>query len=306
VEPTIVVKCPSPEVERLGIRPPMTAQEQYAAVRRLHEFLAGGDTQFAAPRGLALLRERGAFAMEFVQGRLVSDLVRPSAIWRWHELRDAVRTGGLALRHLHTIEAPESMVIDLAEVEHAAFSASRAALGGVDAPVREGWFSPGVRPAGGHVGRVVLLHGDWAPENVMISRDRVFCLDPELTDRGWPEHDLARFLLMLLDRPLFVTTGALGWSELRRDLVSTFLDAYYGEQAVSPLLRPLLVREVAQRWAVRHEEAQRGSAAARKARAIVLTRHFAGVLDEISDPRWPGHAAGWGQQSADVGSTPQS
>jgi aminoglycoside phosphotransferase (APT) family kinase protein len=290
--PTIVVKCPSPEVERLGIRPPMTVQEQYAAVQRLHEFLAGSDTQFAAPRGVALLPEFDALAMEFVQGRSVWELVRPSAIWRQHELREGVRSGGLALRQLHTIEPTGSAPVDLAEVERTAFSDSRDALRGVDTLMRDGWFSPGAQPAGGVLGKVVLLHGDWAPENVMIGQDRVFCLDPELTDRGWPEYDLARFLLMLLDRSLFVTTGALGWSALRRDLIRTFLTAYYGGQAVSPLLRPLLVREVAQRWAVRHQEAQRGSAAARKARSLLLTRYFGGVLDEISDPRWVESAIG--------------
>lgn len=301
---TIVVKRPSPQVERLGIRPPMTAEEQYAALQRLHRFLAGGDTPFAAPRGLALLAECGAFAMEFVQGRLVSDLVSPSAIWRWQELREGVRTGGLALRHLHTIEPAGSAPVDLADVERSAFIAARDALSGVDTPVRDGWFRPGVPPTGGILGRVVLLHGDWAPENVMINQDRVFCLDPELSDRGWPEHDLARFLLMLLDRPLFVITGAMGWSALRRDLIRIFLTAYYGDQAMSPLLRPLLAREVAHRWAVRHQEAQRGSAAARKARSLLLARYFGSLLDEISGPRWTGQqGAGRGQPSAHAPST---
>lgn len=302
--PTMVVKRPSPEVERLGIRPPMTAEEQYAAVQRLHEFLAASDTPFAAPRGVALLPECGALAMEFVQGLPVSDLVRPSAIMRWHVLREALRISGLALRQLHAIEPAGSVVLDLADVESWAFSAARAALRGVETPARDDWFR--CLPAdAGIPGKVVLLHGDWAPENVMLGRDRVICLDPELTDRGLPEHDLARFVLMLLDRPLFVITGALGWSERRRDLVDTFLTAYYRGQAVSPLLRPLLVREVAQRWAVRHQEAQRGSAMARKARSVLLARYFGRVLDQISDPCWPGHAVGSRRPSADATSTPQ-
>lgn len=303
--PIIVVKCPSPEVERLGIRPPMTAQQQFTAVQRLHEFLAGTGSRFAAPRGVALLRECGALAMEFVEGHLVSDVVRPSAIWSRHELREAVRACGLALRQLHLIEQAEWVVVDLAEEERAAFRASREALRRVDTPVRAEWFHPGAQPDGGTLGRIVLLHGDWAPENVMIGKDRVFCLDPELTDRGWPERDLARFLLMLLDRPLFVTTGALGWSALRRDIVTSFLTAYCGDQPPSPLLRPLLVQEVAQRWAVRHQEAQRGSAVARKARTVLLRRHFGGVLDEISDPSWTRRAAGSSRRSAAAPSTPR-
>lgn len=284
--PIIVVKRPSTEAARLGIRPPLTAQEQYAAVQRLHEFLAGSGTRFAAPRGVALLPELGAFAIEFVPGHSVWELVRPSSVWRPGLLREGVRSSGLAIRLLHELEPVGSATIDVAEVERAAFGDARDALGEVGVPVRDGWFSPDTPPPGGLTAKVVLLHGDWAPENVMIDHDRVFCLDPELTEHGWPEHDLARFLLMLVDRSLFVTTGALGWTTLRRDLITTFLSAYYGDRAVSPLLRPLLVREVAQRWAVRHQEAQRGSSAARKARTLLLTRSFAGFLEEISDPPW--------------------
>src|SRR3954452_2422979 len=119
--PSIVVKCPSPEVVRLGIRPPMTAEEQYEAVQRLHDFLEGSDTRFAAPRGVALLPEFEALAMEFVQGRSVWELVRPSAIWHQHELRQGVRSGGLALRQRPLIEPAESAPADLAEVERTAF-----------------------------------------------------------------------------------------------------------------------------------------------------------------------------------------
>src|SRR3954451_12613883 len=145
--PRIVVKCPSPEVVRLGIRPPMTAQEQYAAVQRLHDFLAGSDTRFAAPRGVALLPEFDALAMEFVQGHSVWELVRPSAIRRQSELREGVRSGGEALRQLHLIEPAGSAPVDMAEVERTAFAESRDALRGVDTPVRDDWFSPGPRPA---------------------------------------------------------------------------------------------------------------------------------------------------------------
>jgi hypothetical protein len=280
-----VVKCPSPEAERLGIRPPMTAAEQYAALERLHDFLADRHERFVAPRPVALLPEFDALAMEFVEGRSLWDLVVPSALWSPDELRDGVRDAALALRHLHTIEPAGADDIDLNEVEEAAAHDSREALRFVEARIRDTWFRPGSQVR--TTGQVVLLHGDWAPENVLLDREQVFLLDPELTDRGWPEYDLARFLLMLWDRSLFVTTGALRWSTLRHELTKIFLSSYYAGEPVSLLLRPLLLREVSQRWAVRHQEAQRGSAPARRARSLLLASYFGAVLDEVSDSSWP-------------------
>lgn len=280
-----VVKCPSPEAARLGIRPPLSAADQYAAMERLYEFLAGGDTPFTAPRPVALLPEFDALAMEFVEGHSVWDLVVPSALHRPQQLRDGVRSAALALHHLHTIEPASAGLVDVAEVEETAASESIDALRSAQVRVRDTWFLPSAQ--GQAEGKTVLLHGDWAPENVLLDQDRVFLLDPELTDHDWPEHDLARFLLMLWDRSLFVVTGALGWSALRHDLTKIFLTNYYRVEPVSPLLRPLLLREISRRWTVRHEQAQRGSAPVLRARSLLLERYFSTVLDEVSNPRWP-------------------
>lgn len=283
-----VVKRPAPEAQRLGITPPMSAAEQFGALQRLHDALAELDGRFAAPRPVALLPDFDALAMEWVGGASVWDLAVPHALWRPRALREGVRSSALALRHLHAIEPAGTDVVDVVEVERGAFSDSREALRSVISSSPERWFGPGA--AGSVSAEVVLLHGDWAPENVLLDEDRVFLLDPELTERGWPERDLARFLLMLWDRPLFVTTGALRLSALRRDLTRTFLRTYYGGRPASPLLRPMVVREVAQRWAVRHQDAHRGGEAARAARQLLLRRYFGGVLDEVSHPRWPERA----------------
>ncbi len=279
-----VVKCPATDAGRLGIRAPMDAAEQYAALQRLYDFLAAGEARFTAPRPVALLPELEALVMEFVGGRSVWDLAVPSALLRPAALREGVRTAALALRHLHTNSPREPEPVDLVEVERGAAATSRQALGSIGVRSRDDWYRPsGQRSVSG---RMVLLHGDWAPENVLLDGDRVYLLDPELTDYGWPEHDLARFLLMLWDRSLFVALGALPRAtQLRHELTSVFLSAYYGGEPVSPLLRPLLLQEVSQRWAVRHQGVDRSSALALPARLHLIRSYFSRLVGEISDPR---------------------
>ena len=281
-----VVKCPATGVERLGIQPPAPAEDQFEALRRLHAFLAASGGRFASPRPVALLPEFSALAMEFAQGRSLWELVQPAALHRPQELLAGVREAALALRHLHSIEPPRAQLVDLRELENTVFEDSAAALRGAGLPVKDRWFTPGLRPSSA-VTQVVLLHGDWAPENVLLAEDHVFLLDPELTDHGWAEHDLARFLLMLLDRSLFVATDTFGRSRrLRHEATSTFLTAYYGTAPVSPVLGPLLLRETARRWTVRHQDVVNGGRRLRRPRSRLLRGYFSRVLDEVSDPQW--------------------
>lgn len=281
-----VVKNPAPEVERLGIRPPISAEQQYLALHRLYEFLAAAGGRFVAPRPVALLPGLDALVMEFAKGRSLWELARPGALWRSQELVAGVREAALALRHVHTIEPPRVEPLDLEALQQSAFEHSVAALDGAGLPLRKQWFTPDDRP-GGASAATVLLHGDWAPENVLLADQHVYCLDPELTDHGWPEHDIARFLLMLLDRSLFVATHSLRRSQkLRSEVTSTFLTAYYGMAPVSAVLQPLLMQEMACRWAVRHQDVVSGSSGLRSARTRLLLNYFSTVLDEVSDPHW--------------------
>ena len=289
-----VVKVPAVEVERLGMRPPMSGADQLAALQRLHDFLSRGDGRLSAPRPIGLLPELDALVMEYVEGRSLWELVGPRALHRPAELLAGVRAGAVALRHLHSIEPSRAIAADLGTLHRAVGEDSAEALRGAGLPVEDRWFAVG-GDAGCATGCDVLLHGDWAPENVMLSGDRVMCLDPELTDRGWAEHDLARFLLMLLDRPLFVIGDrSRRGLRLRSAATSAFLAAYYGAEPVSPLLRPLLIREVSRRWAVRHQDLLQASPRLVRSRQWLLRRHFTALLDELSDPRWTSSVAGSG------------
>jgi Ser/Thr protein kinase RdoA (MazF antagonist) len=132
-------------------------------------------------------------------------------------------------------------------------------------------------------GRRVVLHGDFVPENVLLSEGAVHCLDPDLTHRNWAEEDVARFVVMLCDAPLFVTAGMTPPVRALRQLaVSTFLQGYYGDEPVSPLLRPLMLSLVAARWRARHEDVTLRGARFPGARQALVRRHFRAFLDEVT------------------------
>ena len=286
-----VVKAPTVEAQRLGIRPPMSAADQLAAVQRLHEFLSHGDGRLGAPRPVGLLPEVDALVMECVDGRSLWELVGLRALLDPAALLAGVRASAVALRHLHGIAPTRVLTADLGALHRAVAADSAAALRGVGLQVQERWLPPAedARPT---PGCDVLLHGDWAPENVMLTGEGVMCLDPELTDRGWAEHDVARFLLMLLDRPVFlVSEQSIRGRRLRSAATAAFVSAYYGAQPVSPLLRPLLLREVSRRWAVRHSDLQGAAPRLFQARQWLLRRYFTALLDELGDPRWTAGAA---------------
>jgi aminoglycoside phosphotransferase (APT) family kinase protein len=292
-----VIKRPTPEAERLGMSPPMSAGEQHRALQRLHDFLVSRGGSVTAPRPVAVLPDLGALAMEYAPGQSLFELVRPGALRRPDELVSGVRSAGLALREMHAIEPSSAEQPDLRAVESSVRREASAALSQVGLPVDARWFARDAS-ATALPGRKVLLHGAWAPENVLLDGDQVVCLDPELTVRGWAEQDLARFLLMLLDRPVFVLTDSLGRGRaLRHELISAFLTTYYGREPVSPVLRPLLEREVALRWVVRHQDVLDRRPPLRRARTALLHRYFRAVLDEISGPAWTALAQGDGPPS---------
>ena len=135
----------------------------------------------------------------------------------------------------------------------------------------------------------VLLHGDFAPENVVISSGTVYCLDPALAARGPREVDVVRFLTMLCDAPPFVATlGAGPMGRLRRRMAAEFVRGYYGPAGRPSSLQPMLVHSVALRWAQRHEHVVQRGARAGAARTALLRAYFSRLLNEMSSgPQWP-------------------
>lgn len=298
LEPRWVVKRPDPDRRQQDLRPPPDAEAQFDALCRLHEHLGASGDDIMAPRPVALLQQIEALAMEYVAGQTLTDLMKVGRVVRPEPLLDGVARAAAALRLIHRLAPSVSSTVDENEwMRHAAREARRHLLV-ARLPFRHSWLTVDsrewltvdsrepryVEPA------EVLLHGDWAPENVVLGDHGLTCLDPELSHRGWPERDVSRFLVMLCDAPVFVTTTGLpAWALLRRRAAVTFLAAFYGDRGVSPLLRPLFLADLAARWAMRDVDVVRRNPAGTRSRRLLLRHHFTALLDEASDPGWPGN-----------------
>src|SRR3954447_2971883 len=287
--PRWVVKVPNIERNQADLRSPLTAEAQFHTVSRLHDYLqarAGG--RVSTPRPVATLPSLGAWVMEFAHGRTVADVAGPKALVRPRTLRPAMEAAALALRELHGMEEKRCVEVDLAALEEEAVTTARRHLSEAGLPARESWFGRTATSGMSVEGREVVLHGDWVPENVLLSPSTIYCLDPELTHRDLAEHDVVRFLMMLFDAPMFVVGGnAPLVHTLRSQAAGAFLSAYYAPGSPPPTLRPLMLAALAARWRARHEDVAGRGARLRTGRQALVRRHFRSFLDEVSSLGWP-------------------
>lgn len=284
-----VVKQPNDGSEQVDLSSPLSAADQFQALQRLHQHLLKCEGALASPRPVAYLADIGAYVMEYVPGPTLTELIRPSAIPRPGALLRGVTDAARLLRAVHSLEPPEACLVDMAELHERARTRGRGFLEGVGLPSRDHWVAAG-RPADARVpGSKVLLHGDFAPENVLLSAAGPYCLEPDLSDRDWAEHDVARFLLMLFDAPMFVTgADLLPVQGLRRRAAAAFMTAYYGGSVWPDALRPLMLLGLSARWATRHTDVVERAPRFGKSRTMLLRRYFGRLLDEVSSPAWPG------------------
>jgi len=281
-----VLKCPNSESQQEDLRSPLSALGQFEALQRLHGHLRQSGASVSTPRPVAYLPELGAYLMEYVQGPTVTALITPRAVVNSTDLLRAVTGSAQVLRAVHSLELAEAEVLDVQDLSRHTGLRGRQLLESVGLPVRDRWFVPGDHRSVTTARRVVL-HGDFAPENVVQSPSGFCCLEPDLTERGWAEHDVVRFLLMLVDAPLFVVGAGLPpVRDLRRTAAATFLDGYYGDGHRPEALQPLMIESLAARWHTRHTDLARRSPRLRRTRAILLRRHFGRLLDEVSSPDW--------------------
>jgi aminoglycoside phosphotransferase (APT) family kinase protein len=283
-----VVKEPHPEVAQLGLRPPVPAEDQLLALQRLHRHLRD-DEVFHCPAPAGLLSTRSAFAMAFVRGRPVSQAARSAPLGAgWSDLDLGLHCAAQALQRVHCVDAVTERVFDLDE-EQRLLESARITLAGCSVRTDDAWFEP--RITGPVLTREVTLHGDWAPENVLLGPDGVHVLDPDLAERGLPEQDLARFLVMLFDPPVFTVAGRLpSVRNARRAAARTFLRSFGVSPSDAEVLRPVLVDAICARWAVREgymrgDSRRAGGDLLRRRRRLVRA-HFASLLDEVTT-RWP-------------------
>ena len=282
-----VVKQPNSDIEQADLPSPLSALGQFQALQRLHGHLAQ-QSGVGTPRPVAYLPELEAYVMEYVPGPTVTALITAGAVLRPEALLHGVSSSAEVLHAVHSLEPAVTDRIDLADLGGRAAARGRQLLEEVGLPTRDRWFAPSATASAyATIGRKVVLHGDFAPENVVRSPSGFFCLEPDLAERDWPEYDVVRYLLMLFDAPLFVAGADLPpVQKLRRRAGATFLDAYYGAGAWPDVLQPLMVLSLAARWSMRHTDLARREPRLRGSRERLLRRHFGRLLDEVSSPHW--------------------
>lgn len=283
-----VVKQPHSDSRQHDLASPLSAEDQFRALRRLHAHLEASDGVVSVPRPVGFVPGLSAYVMEYVHGPTVMALIGPAAVVRPAPLLEGVRACAAVLRAVHSLEPAVEEVLDLSELAARTSTRAPGLLRDAGLPVRQGWFEGHVPAATTANGSKVLLHGDFAPENVVLADSGLFCLDADLADKDWAENDVVRFLVMLFDAPLFVTGADLPpVRSLRRRSARAFLGAYYGDRPWPASLRPLMLDAVAARWSTRHTDVTQRSPRLGRSRQLLLRRHFSTVLDEISSPGWP-------------------
>jgi hypothetical protein len=282
-----VVKQPNSGSRQADLQPPLSAAAQFEALQRLHGHLQQGDGSVATPRPVAYVPDIDAYVMEYVPGPTLTGLLRPMAVLRPRPLLTAVAKAAQALHAVHSLEAAEADRVDLPELSRRAATRGRQLLETAGLPARDRWFATSTVASTATAWKV-RLHGDFAPENVVLSPSGLCCLEPDLCVRDWAEHDVVRFLLMLFDAPLFVVGVELPpVQHLRRRAAATFLDAFYANDPAPDTLRPLMVLSLAARWSTRHTDLARRAPRLTSVREMLLRRYFGKLLDEVSSPVWP-------------------
>ena len=284
-----VVKQPKSTSQQYDLPSPMTSAGQYEALRRLHEHFQLTAAGVSTPSPIAELPTIDAYVMEFVSGPTLTRLIRPGALLRPDRLLRGIRSAGRVLQAIHTLEPAEPVSVDVSSLAVDSVMRARKVLTDNGIPIREDWFTfHSLPPNGTHVpGAKVVQHGDFAPENILLSPSGVVCLEPELAEKDWCERDVSRFVLMLFDAPFFVMgVDVPPVQRLRRRAAETFLDAYYGVLPRPETLRLIFIESLATRWATRYLDVRERSPRLMSLRGALLRRYFGGLMDELRSPDW--------------------
>ena len=285
--PRWVVKVPRPDSRQHDLPPPLEASAQVEALQRMDAHLSQVAGRARVPGVVALLPEHGGYVMDYADGPSLAGLLRARALLDDEAVLRGCAEAARLLRALHELE-PVSMPRPAPhEMSRASAARVQSVLRGAGLPVRSAWTGTGAdSPA--TAGTVVLLHGDFAPENILLGSRATWCLDPDLVERSWAEQDVVRFVVMLCDAPLFVVLADLPAAHrLRRRAVAVFLETYYGGLPCDPAFRPLLRAALASRWATRDGDVVVRKPRLGRLRRWLLRRHFTRLLDEAASPSLP-------------------
>jgi aminoglycoside phosphotransferase (APT) family kinase protein len=262
------------------------ARNQYAALAAISKAM-GEDSRFTVPRPSPILLQSGCVVMDWVEG---TSLFEQLTNWRTSPSRvlGSLRRAGEWLNRFH-----HSQTLEIGRIDTAKFLAL------VDAAFVRAKPSPVCLSAIGRarhfldqhaerVGRVPIRrgwnHGDFKPENVMLSGDHVFGIDFEHIAQGICLSDVVNFLFHVDFRLL--VPGSLHLLPFRRRAWRCFLEGYAGDTTASDLdnlaMRWFYLQRLLQAWA--HDEAaSRGTA-----RLWYMRRVFRHLANNVVEAPLPG------------------
>jgi aminoglycoside phosphotransferase (APT) family kinase protein len=281
-----VVKQPNEHSTQEDLPDPLGAEAQFEAQARLARHFDAVSSTLRVPRPVALLPEVGAFAMEYIHGRDVTQYITWRALLLPDPLFNVVRLAARFLRHIHSIDEAAIRPVDLRALAREPLLLAEAVM----APLGLA-FPPEVTqtldavPKRSVPAPVVRLHGDFAPVNVIADASgHATGIDAAFDTIGFPENDLARFLAMFsTERRFVVAQRAATVQRARRQAEDAFVASYYRDAAVSPLLEIHRIDALGRRWVRRHAARRRGRPVLASARARVVDAYFRTLLRESAE-----------------------
>lgn len=245
-----------------AIDPGARSLAEHAALRTLHRIFARSSSDgLMAVRPCGCFPELDAVAMDYLPGRhllsLIARAARPVAGARAGAratvgAHDAGRWLGILHRSLAGGQGCEAVEGGSYARRYAAEvrSLARALPDPAAAMIQRA--SRGLETGIGRQARIRILplHGDFYPDNVVLSRSGLYAVDTTLWMRGPAEDDLARFLVGVDTLKLRVVAGAaLVRSAPIERIQRAFLTGYRTVSEVIPeLLVPAVVRACLVRW----------------------------------------------------------
>jgi aminoglycoside phosphotransferase (APT) family kinase protein len=280
-----VVKRPDTGAQQEDLPNPLDARRQYTVLRMLEAHYEPLAPALRVSRPVAFLEDSGALAMEYAPGIELDSLLRPRSVFDPKPLLDGIALAGRFLRHLHAFEPPHHAL-----VRPRGLGEELLAL--VEQKMRPAGFAPPAElsevleqlPDTEDHASAVCLHGDFAPVNMIVEGGTsVTGIDISLAEVGFPEDDLARFLMMLATARLFVAgAGARRTRALRQRAQLALLEAYYGEARTSALLELRFIRQLCLRWLRRCMARIESKPRLGGVRRRLVDRHFETLVRERS------------------------
>jgi len=256
-----VVKQPHTGWSQDDVDNPLSAQEEFMSLQRLDAHFKRMDGAFRVPAPVAVLPEIDAFAMEYVSGPTVKNLLNYGSVARPRTLLVGLTAAGTFLRQMHALEALSPGEVDLRAEADSVLVVAEEKLRPLGLSLPDRLRSTLLQfPTLRVTSPRVRLHGDFGPANILLTADgSTVGLDASLSSIGYPEEDLVRFVVLVSGViRLAPETVAPPVARVRRRLENQLLHAYY-QAPVRPLLFELrYLHQLARRWVRLRELSQQG------------------------------------------------